>query len=214
MLDIELLRSNPEAVKHAIRAKGMGDPDLVDQIGALDSQWRRGSTELQALKTALNERGKKIGLLMRDGAREEAQALVAENSQLKEQASDIESSLKELADRRGRMLLEMPNIPHESVPPGSTADDNVEVGRWGELSTFDFSPRPHWELLESLKLADFSRGAKVTGAGPSADSSESASSSSSSPTSAAGSGPSSSPTNDANCSFNAVRLAMSAPVMS
>ncbi|MFV1981705.1 MAG: serine--tRNA ligase [Rhodothermia bacterium] len=165
MLDIELLRSDPEAVKEAIRAKGMGSPDLVDQIGAIDSEWRRGSTELQTLKTELNERGRKIGVLMREGSRDEAQALVSENAGLKDRTAGIVSSLRASADRRGRMLLELPNIPHKSVPAGLTPDDNIEVARWGELSTFDFTPRPHWELLDSLNMADFSRGAKVTGAG-------------------------------------------------
>lgn len=165
MHDIELLRSSPEAVKEAIRAKRMGSPDLVDKIGEIDSQWRRVGTELQALKTDLNERGRKIGLLMREGARDEAQTLVSENAQIKQQAADLEASIKDLADRRGLLLLEMPNIPHSSVPSGSTADDNAEVGRWGEFPSFGFSPKPHWEILEALNLADFSRGAKVSGAG-------------------------------------------------
>ncbi len=165
MLDIELLRSDPEVLKEAIRAKGTGNPDLVDQIGVIDSEWRKGSTEVQTLKTELNERGQRIGILMRAGSRDEAQALVAENVRLKDRAAEIESSLRELADRRGRMLLELPNIPHKSVPLGRTSDDNVEVVRWGDLSDFDFKPKPHWELLDSLNLADFSRGAKVAGAG-------------------------------------------------
>jgi len=165
MLDIELLRSDPEVVKEAVRAKGMENSDLVDQITTIDSEWRRGKTELQTLKTELNERGRWIAELMREGSRDEAQILVSENAGLKDRAAGIESSLKNLSDRRRRMLLELPNIPHKSVPAGLMPDDNTEVGRWGELSTFDFRPRPHWELLESLNLADFSRGAKVTGAG-------------------------------------------------
>jgi seryl-tRNA synthetase len=164
MLDIELLRSSPEIIRAAIRDKGTGDPGLVDEIARLDREWRDKSTALQRIKTTLNERGKTIGQLMREGRKGEAQTLVAENAALKDESASLEREIREIADSRSKLLLELPNLPHESVPRGHTADDNVEVARWGEGEP-ESAGKPHWDLLADLGLADFSRGAKVTGAG-------------------------------------------------
>ncbi len=165
MLDIELIRDHPDKVKKAIQAKGAGRPEIVDEIRQLDTEWRRGGTELQRLKTELNERGRKIAVLMRDGAKDEAETLVQANAALKSRAAEVESELKIAAESRSRLLLELPNIPHATVPAGSTPGDNVEHSRWGEAVKFDFESKPHWELLETHMLVDFVRGAKVTGAG-------------------------------------------------
>jgi seryl-tRNA synthetase len=165
MLDIELLRRSPDVVKEAIRSKGTGNPDLVDEIAEVDDTWRRKSTSLQSIKTELNERGKRIGQLMRDGMRDEAQRLVSENANLKAESGVLEDEIRDLSERRQRLLLELPNIPHESVPRGTSSVDNVEVSSWGEPVTTDFEPLPHWDLTDRLGLADFNRGAKVTGAG-------------------------------------------------
>ncbi len=165
MLDIQLIREHPEQVRAGITAKRIGSPELVDELLAVDEAWRNASTALQELKTSLNERGKRIGQLMREGNADAAETLKSENSAVKSQITVLEDEVRSLRDRRHAQLLEVPNIPHESVPVGVAPEDNVETFRT-EIPDFGASPRrPHWDLLADLKLADFERGAKVSGAG-------------------------------------------------
>lgn len=165
MLDIQLIREHPDRVRSAIAAKRIGRPDVVDELLGLDHSWRESSTELQELKTDLNERGKRIGELMREKKPEAAEQLKAENAQIKVRINDLEAEVRSLRDRRHALMLEVPNLPHESVPVGTSPADNVEAFRT-KIPTFDSGPRrPHWEILDELRLADFERGAKVSGAG-------------------------------------------------
>lgn len=165
MLDIQLIREHPEQVRAGIAAKRIGSPKLVDELLAVDEAWRNASTALQELKTSLNERGKRIGQLMREGNADAAETLKSENSAVKSQITALEDKVRSLRDRRHAQLLEIPNVPHDSVPVGVAPEDNVETFRT-EIPDFGASHRrPHWDLLADFKLADFERGAKVAGAG-------------------------------------------------
>jgi seryl-tRNA synthetase len=108
---------------------------------------------------------REIGQLMQAGRREEAEAAKAETARLKEQIRASEDGVRTVETRLHRALLEIPNLPHPSVPVGRTPEENVPVFAWGVPPVFDFSPLPHWDLLARHGMVDFERGAKVTGAG-------------------------------------------------
>src|SRR5690606_11098635 len=148
-----------------IRDKRTGDPSVVDDVLKIDKRRRAAQTELQEAQTELNASSKQIGQLMGQGKRDEAQALIQRTNALKQRVKELDEEPKRLEDEQRRLLLEIPNIPHGSVPVGATDADNEVVFEWGEAPSFDFEPRPHWEIAERHGLIDFERGAKVTGAG-------------------------------------------------
>src|SRR5690606_36828965 len=103
--------------------------------------------------------------VMREGKKDEAQARIVETWRLKEQIEQLEDEARTVEADLDRLLLEIPNLPHPSVPVGHSEADNQVVFETGDKPTFDFEPLPHWELAERHQLVDFERGAKVTGAG-------------------------------------------------
>ncbi len=165
MLDIQIIRDTPDAVKSAIVAKGIGSPELVDQFLLLDDSWRRSTRVLQELQSEVNALSKEVGLLMKAGRKEEAQSHLARTAELKERIKQSESEVRLLAERRDRLALDFPNIPHPSVPEGRTPEDNAVVYEWGTKPIFPFPVLAHWDLLERHGMVDFERGSKVTGAG-------------------------------------------------
>lgn len=165
MIDPQLLRDNPDLVRAAIKQKRTGDPSVVDKAIEADENRRASLTELQTLQQQLNEMSKQIGPLMKDGKRDQAQPLIEKTGAIKEELKTLEEKAREHEEAFERFMLEIPNIPHESVPVGASPEDNEVAHEWGDMPSFDFEPRPHWELAEQHNLIDFERGAKVTGAG-------------------------------------------------
>ncbi len=165
MLDLQVLRDSPDRIRSAIKTKGMGDVADVDTARALDVQHRKLLTELQQAQARSNTLSKKIGEKMRSGEREEAQQYIDESGELKERIQELEAEVKDKADTLNRLLLDLPNPPHESVPVGASPEENEVVYEEGDKPTFSFEAKPHWDLLEQHNLVDFERGAKVTGAG-------------------------------------------------
>jgi len=165
MLDLQLLRDHPDRVRTAIEHKGMGAPDDVTTARALDEQHRKLLTELQQAQARSNTLSKAVGEKMRAGEREAAQPLIQESGTLKQRIQELEEDVSAKAEALKGLLLSLPNVPHESVPVGQSPNDNEVVFTSGEKPTFSFEAQPHWELLERHGLADFERGAKVTGAG-------------------------------------------------
>ena len=165
MLDIETIRENPRRVREAIRAKGAGSPELVDRLLEIDDTRRSTITELQQKQERQNTISSQIGQLKREGKEDEAQARIEETSRLKEDIKSLEEEVRVAEEQQNRVLLDIPNVPHPSVPVGQTEDDNEVEAEVGGAPSFDFDPKPHWELAEAHDLIDFERGAKVTGAG-------------------------------------------------
>ncbi len=165
MLDLTVIRENPERVRQAMRDKGIAHVEIVDEVLATDARRREALTELQAAKTRANAISKRIGALMREGKRDEAQEIIAETGRLKERIKVLEEEAREAEAALEKLLLEIPNLPHPSVPVGRTPEDNVVVHEEGAIPSFDFEPLPHWALAAKHGLIDFERGAKVTGAG-------------------------------------------------
>jgi seryl-tRNA synthetase len=161
MLDIKFIRENYDRVREGTEAKG-----LTVNLGALlslDERRRALLQEGEALKAQRNQVTASIGTLKRE--KKDASAAIAEMESVKNQIQAIDRELRDVEARLGELLLTVPNVPHPSVPVGRTPADNRELSRWGEPPTVDFPMKPHWELAEHLGLIDFTRGAKVAGAG-------------------------------------------------
>ncbi len=165
MLDIQILRDDPERVREAMRSKGFADTDLVDQILACDADRKQHLRRLQEAQARANALARDVGALMREGRRDEAEALRAESARLKDGMKALEAEAEAAETRQRALLLETPNIPHPSVPRGATPEENQVVYAHGALPALDFEALPHWELAAHHRIIDFERGAKVAGAG-------------------------------------------------
>lgn len=165
MLDLEIIRTNPDRVRKAIRDKGLGDESIVDKLVDLDARRRENLTELQEAQARSNTISKEIGELMREGKKNDAQSRIEESSRLKQTIKDLEAEARSTEEEQQRLMLEIPNVPHPSVPVGHSPEDNQVIAEHGERPTFDFEPRPHWDLTDMHDLIDFDRGSKITGAG-------------------------------------------------
>jgi seryl-tRNA synthetase len=164
MLDLDLVRDDPDRVRASMRAKRLGDPDAVDRLFATDKERRAAVTALNDLQRQQGELGRQIGPLMKAGRRDEAAPLLQRSNAIKAEVKEGEEAVRRLDEQLHALRLEIPNTIHESVPVGGE-DANEVLGEWGEKPAFDFDPLPHWEIAEQHGLVDFERGAKVTGAG-------------------------------------------------
>lgn len=165
MLDISLIRTQPDVVKTAMRNKRIGDPESVDTLIRLDEEHRSLLTRLHQVQADANASARSIGELMRQGKKEEAQSIIKANASSKEELKTLEEQARGLGEQIEAIMLEVPNLPHESVPVGSSPADNQSVFEHGDVPSFSFDPVPHWDLLERHHLVDFDRGSKVAGAG-------------------------------------------------
>ncbi len=156
MLDIRLLRDNPEIVREALARRGE-DFD-IERIIDLDMQRRQLLHEAETLRAQRNEVSKKLGKMA-----EKPAELIASMRQLGERIDSLEKQVSDLEAQLEDYLLRLPNIPAPDVPPGGGAEDNIVVRSWGSSSDFSFSPLPHWELGERLGIIDFQRGVKLSG---------------------------------------------------
>ncbi|MCL6480062.1 MAG: serine--tRNA ligase [Peptococcaceae bacterium] len=160
MLDIKLLRNNPEVVREALRKRG-SDFDLEPFL-RLDEKRRQKLVVVEQLKNRRNIVSEEIGRLKREGS--DAGDMVSEMRQVSQQIKDMDDEIRALEEDLQKILLTIPNVPHETVPEGKDAGDNAEVSRHGEPRKFDFPVRAHWDIGERLDILDFERGGKVTGA--------------------------------------------------
>jgi seryl-tRNA synthetase len=159
VLDIALIRENPEYIREAIHKTG-DDPAQVDTILALDARRREILTEVEELRAERNRVSKEIGKL-KDGTEREAR--IAEMRQVGDRIGELEEQLRAVESDLESAMLRVPNVPHESVPYGPDDSHNVVVNQWGEFREFDFEPAPHWDLGPELGILDFERGVKLSG---------------------------------------------------
>jgi seryl-tRNA synthetase len=165
MLDRNFIRRDPEAVKAGAKRKSIDVSSAVDEWVKTDSDWRALEVELQAKQAEMNQMSKSIGMLMGQGKREEAEAAKAQTKAIKDAIADMEPKNRDFEARLRELELGFPNIPHESVPDGATADENQVVREFGEKPQFAEQPQPHWDVAERLKMLDLPRGAKIAGSG-------------------------------------------------
>jgi seryl-tRNA synthetase len=163
VLDIKLIREKPDFVRQRLATRGAGDEKLVDAILQADEQRRKVLSTIETLKSQRNRVSKEIGALMGQKKLAEAEARKSETRKLGDDIAVLEEINPD--STRDRLMLQLPNLPHESVPVGKTAADNPEVRAHGAKAAFAFKPKSHVELCESLKLVDFARAAKLSGSG-------------------------------------------------
>lgn len=157
MLDVEFIRQNPDAVREAVRNKGE-DAD-VDAFLKLDGQRRELMTQAETLRSRRNANSKQVAELKRSGG--DVQDLVDETRRISDEIKEIEGRLAGLDEQFHTLALTFPNIPAGDVQVGRDENDNAEVKHWGDRATFDFEPRPHWDIVKQLDIIDFERATKI-----------------------------------------------------
>jgi len=161
MLDIRLIRSEPEFVKDKVAKRG-DDPKVIDEILELDKKRRELIAQTEELKSRRNKVSGEIAQKKRN--KENADDVILEMRQVGDQIKEIDQNLNQLNEDVNYKLVRIPNLISDETPVGKDEDDNVEVRKWGTPRQFDFESKAHWDLVESLKMADFERAAKVSGA--------------------------------------------------
>jgi seryl-tRNA synthetase len=159
MHDLRALRDNLDAIRQGLGGRGADVP--WDEVRKLLQERRDLSASIDSLRHKLKKGSEEVALLKRQ--RQPAQDASQRMKALGDQIQTLEKALSELESRLSSLTLQIPNLPHTTVPPGTRPEDNVEVRRWGERPSFSFSPRPHWEIGEALGILDFVRAAKVAG---------------------------------------------------
>lgn len=165
VLDIKLIREKPDFVRQRLATRNGGDEKLVEKILQSDEARRKLISEVETLKSQRNRASKEIGALMGQKKTAEAEAKKQETRELGDRITQLDKEVAEIDTERDRLMLQLPNLPHESVPAGKSAEDNPVVRTSGEKPAFAFKPKTHVELCEHLKLVDFARGAKLSGSG-------------------------------------------------
>ncbi|MCJ7750300.1 MAG: serine--tRNA ligase [Armatimonadetes bacterium] len=161
MLDIRLIRTDPEKVRQGFVKRGQ-DPAPLDALFRADERRREVLQKVEALRAERNRVSEEIGKLKKGGS--DAAEMVAEMRRVGDRIKAIEDDLREVEGEFDRLMLEMPNIPDSSVPAGADEEQNVIVREWGEPRTFGFEPKPHWEIAVNLDIVDFERATKIAGA--------------------------------------------------
>ncbi|HEY0672362.1 MAG TPA: serine--tRNA ligase [Longimicrobiales bacterium] len=165
MLDIRRLREETQFVRDRLSRRGKADiSENIDRVLAADAERRTLITQVEAARARRNEVSPQVGKLKQAGKHEEAEPLMKEMRELADQMKASETRLAELEATVRDLLLNIPNLPEDVVPPGDE-NDNVLVRTWGEEPHFAFEPKPHWELGETLGILDLPRGVKVAGSG-------------------------------------------------
>lgn len=162
MHDLQFVRTNLALIEEKLRARGQDPGAVLRDFGTLDAQRRERITDAEMLKAERNALSEEVG--RRKRVKEDASALMEQTRQLKDKIDQLETAAAASDDELRSILASIPNLPQDSVPAGTSEQDNVEVKQWGVKPRFDFAPRPHWELGEALGILDLERAAKLSGA--------------------------------------------------
>jgi seryl-tRNA synthetase len=162
MLDLAFVRDHLPLVEEKLRRRGMNPETVLGDFNAIDQERRAAITVSETLKADRNKATEEIAQLKKN--KQDATAQINATKELREKIAEAEKTAEEADARLRNILIGLPNLPDDSVPVGKSEADNVEVRRWGTAPTFDFAPKPHWELGEELGVLDLERAAKLTGA--------------------------------------------------
>lgn len=162
MLDLNFVRENLPKVEEMLRNRGADPTAVLKDFRELDTQRRQAITEEETRKAQRNRASEEIAKLKKSG--QDASAAMAQTKELREQVQTLERAANDLDSRLREILVGIPNMPHASVPVGHSADDNIEVRRWGSQPKFGFTPKPHWDLGPELGILDLERAVKLSGA--------------------------------------------------
>ncbi|MDS1029821.1 serine--tRNA ligase [Bacillota bacterium LX-D] len=160
MLDLKFVRANSDLVMEGLKKRGASV--TLNKFLELDKERREKLVQVETLKNQKNKVSEEIG--QKKIAGEDVTEMTAQMREVGQKIKELDDALKSIEEQLKQALLSVPNIPHETVPVGTSDADNVEVRKWGEVPKFDFEPKPHWDIGEGLNILDFERAAKVTGA--------------------------------------------------
>jgi seryl-tRNA synthetase len=159
MIDPSILRDHPDKVRTSLQNRGLEPTGLLAELAALDDRRRTLIVEVEGLKRDQNASSEEVARLKRLG--QDPRGVFEANRLRSARIKELDAALQELEEQRKGVLLTVPNLPHESVPVGNDAAQNVEVRRVGEPRAFDFPPKAHWDLGPALGILDFDRAAKI-----------------------------------------------------
>ena len=162
MIDAALFRDRVDDVRRGLGTRGLAPEHELEQVATLESRRRRLIPELEGLKREQNSAADEVARVKRQG--QDASHIFAANKARAQKIKQLEIELEQVEQQRSMILMTLPNLPPESVPVGKTAEDNVEVRRIGEPRTFDFEPKPHWDIGPQLGIIDFERATRMSGA--------------------------------------------------
>ena len=166
MIDVRLLRENPELIEKDLEKRGKADAkELVSKLVELDKKIREESMKVQELRHLRNKNADDVARMKASGApQEEIEKKVAYGAQIGKEIDQIEEKVKSFRDEFYALFATIPNLTHETVPLGRSDEDNVEVRRWGQPASFPFKPRDHMDLGLKLDVIDTEKAAEVSGA--------------------------------------------------
>ncbi|MBO5936101.1 MAG: serine--tRNA ligase [Clostridia bacterium] len=162
MLDIKLIRENPDKVKAAMKTRNKDMDAIVDEILAIDKQVRELTQKADALKAEQNAASKQIPQIKKEGG--DISEIMTRMNAIKEEVKVLDADKAELAAKQKTMMYEFPNVPSDTTPVGKDDSENIEIRRWGEPRNFDFEAKAHWDIGADLGILDPETAAKVTGA--------------------------------------------------
>ncbi len=165
MLTLKAINENPAEIINRLAKKNFNASEIIGQVVELDGVRRSTQTSLDSVLSEVNSISKTIGILIKEGKKEESAAVREKVTALKEESKLLEATLKDSAGKIEELLVTIPNLPHESVPAGKGADDNVVERSGGEMPQLPEDALPHWDLAKKYNLIDFELGVKITGAG-------------------------------------------------
>ena len=165
MLQISVLKNNPQEVKQLLEKKHFKQLGLVDDIIAIDENRRKTQVNFDTAQASINATSKEIGMLMAKGNKEEAEAKKQEVANLKQATTTFNAELQALELQLHDALIQLPNLPSSKVPVGKTPEENIVVKEGGIKPTLPTNAKPHWDLIKQYDLVDFELGAKITGSG-------------------------------------------------
>lgn len=165
MLQVAYIRENKEKVLAGLAKRNKDFSKQIDEIITLDELRRKTQNDLDNNLAEANKLSKEIGDFFKSGKKDEADGLKPQVAALKDVSKSLEAKLTETEELQKQLLYQIPNVPAEIVPQGKTADDNIEVYKWGQIPALGNHKKPHWELIEQYDLIDFELGTKITGAG-------------------------------------------------
>jgi len=162
MLDLGFVRNNLPMVEEKLRARGAAPAALLGDFHSLDGRRREAITQAEQLKARRNVLSQQVGALKKAG--QDAAAVMEETRALKDDLDALDATAAALDEQMRQSLARIPNLTRDEVPAGKSEADNVEVKKWGTIPSFDFVPKPHWELGEALGILDLERATKLSGA--------------------------------------------------
>lgn len=165
MLTLKYIQENPELIIERLKVKNFDAADIVAQINAQNQKRKELQGQVDALKAEMNQLSKAIGQLFKEKKIEEANNAKAKTSELKDAIKNLDTEFAEVDANLSNLVVQLPNIPNEIVPPGKGEDENVEIRRAGDMPELGEDVLPHWDLISKYDIIDFELGTKLTGAG-------------------------------------------------